>query len=58
MGQDGARRVVVNSLGREISELEKIAPVEGRRVQLTLDLAMQKAAEEAFASSATGGRRS
>ena len=48
MGQDGARRVVVNSLGREISEIEKIPPVEGRRVQLTLDLAMQKAAEEGF----------
>ena len=48
MGKDGARRVVVNSLGREISEIEKIAPVEGRRVQLTLDLAMQKAAEEGF----------
>ncbi len=48
MGKDGARRVVVNSLGREISEIEKIPPVEGRRVQLTLDLAMQKAAEEGF----------
>ena len=46
MGKDGARRVVVNSLGREISEIEKIPLVEGRRVQLTLDLAMQKAAEE------------
>ncbi len=48
MGQDGARRVVVNSTGREIRELDKLAPVEGRRVQLTLNLSMQKAAEEAF----------
>jgi penicillin-binding protein 2 len=48
MGQDGARVVVVNSLGREISELEEIPPVEGQRIQLTLDLAMQRAAEEAF----------
>jgi penicillin-binding protein 2 len=48
MGADGARRVVVNSTGREIRELEKVAPVEGRRVQLTIDLAMQKAAEEGF----------
>jgi penicillin-binding protein 2 len=48
MGQDGARRVVVNSTGREIRMLEEIKPVEGRRVQLTIDLAMQKAAEDAF----------
>ena len=48
MGQDGARKVVVNSLGREISDLGRIDPVEGRRVKLTLDFAMQKAAEEGF----------
>jgi penicillin-binding protein 2 len=48
MGQDGARRVVVNSTGREISELEKVPPVEGRRVQLTIDYDLQKAAEDGF----------
>jgi penicillin-binding protein 2 len=48
IGQDGARRVVVNSLGREIRQLEEIKPVEGQRIQLTLNLSMQKAAEEAF----------
>jgi penicillin-binding protein 2 len=48
MGEDGARRVVVNSMGREIRELEKLPPVEGQRVQLTLNLAMQKAAEDGF----------
>jgi penicillin-binding protein 2 len=48
MGQDGARRVMVNSVGREIQTLNEEQPVEGRRVQLTIDLAMQKAAEEAF----------
>ena len=48
MGEDGARRVVVNSLGREIREIDKVPPVEGRRVQLTLNLSMQKAAEEGF----------
>jgi penicillin-binding protein 2 len=48
MGQDGARRVMVNSMGREIQELDKRLPVEGRRVQLTIDLAMQKAAEDGF----------
>jgi penicillin-binding protein 2 len=48
MGEDGAKRVVVNSLGREIRTLEEVPPSEGRRVQLTIDLDMQRAAEEAF----------
>jgi penicillin-binding protein 2 len=48
MGADGARRVVVNSTGREIRTLEEIPPVQGRRVQLTINYAMQKAAEDAF----------
>ena len=48
MGQDGARRVVVNSVGREIRTLEEIPPVEGRRVQLTIDYDLQKAAEDGF----------
>jgi penicillin-binding protein 2 len=48
MGRDGARRVVVNSVGREISTLEEVAPVEGRRVQLTIDYDLQKATEDAF----------
>src|SRR5688572_25729493 len=48
MGQDGAKRVVVNSVGREIRTLEEIPPVEGRRVQLTLDADLQRAAEDGF----------
>ncbi len=48
MGEDGARRVVVNSVGREIRTLEELPPVQGRRVQLSIDSAMQKAAEDAF----------
>jgi penicillin-binding protein 2 len=48
MGRDGARRVMVNSMGREIQTLDETPPVEGRRVQLTINLAMQKAAEDAF----------
>ncbi len=48
MGQDGAKRVVVNSTGREIRTLEEIPPVEGRRVQLTIDYDLQKAAEDGF----------
>jgi penicillin-binding protein 2 len=48
MGQDGARRVMVNSTGREITELDRILPVEGRRVQLTIDYDLQKATEDGF----------
>jgi penicillin-binding protein 2 len=48
MGQDGARSVVVNSLGREIKTIGEINPVEGRRLQLTIDYDLQKAAEDAF----------
>ena len=48
MGEDGAKRVVVNSMGREISTLDEIAPTEGRRVELTIDADLQKAAEDGF----------
>jgi penicillin-binding protein 2 len=48
MGTDGARRVVVNSVGREIRELDKVKPTEGTRVQLSINYAMQRAAEDAF----------
>jgi penicillin-binding protein 2 len=48
MGADGEKNVVVNSMGREIRELERHEPVEGRRVQLTIDYDLQKAAEEGF----------
>ncbi len=48
MGIDGARRVVVNSVGREIRTLDKQDPVEGKRLQLTLDLDLQKAVEDGF----------
>ena len=48
MGEDGARRVVVNSVGREIRQLEELPPVQGRRLQLSINYDMQKAAEDAF----------
>ncbi len=50
MGEDGARRVVVNSMGREIRTLEELPPVQGRRVQLSINYAMQRAAEDVFKS--------
>jgi penicillin-binding protein 2 len=48
MGEDGAKVVVVNSLGREIETLDRIDPTEGRRVKLTIDYDLQKAAEDGF----------
>ena len=50
MGRDGRRTVVVNSLGREIRELrgDRVEPAEGRRLRLTIDYDLQKAAEDGF----------
>ncbi len=48
MGEDGAKRVVVNSTGREVRTLEEVAPTEGKRLQLTIDFDIQKAIEDAF----------
>jgi penicillin-binding protein 2 len=49
-GEDGARRVVVNSVGREIRVLEEDPPTEGKRIQLTIDYDIQKAIEDGFDS--------
>ncbi len=48
MGKDGDRLVVVNSRGREMGEASHNNPVEGRRVQLTIDGDVQRATEEGF----------
>ena len=48
MGDDGARRVVVNSIGREIETIDEVPPQEGQQLQLTIDYDLQKAAEDAF----------
>jgi penicillin-binding protein 2 len=48
MGADGDRFVVVNSVGREIREQRRANPKEGRRIQLTIDADVQKAAEDGF----------
>ncbi len=55
MGARGARRVMVNSFGREISTIEEVPPTQGRRVQLTIDQDLQRAAEEGFAESGFWG---
>ena len=48
MGIDGTRKVAVNSIGREIETIDEVAPTEGQQLQLTLDLDLQRAAEEVF----------
>ena len=55
MGTDGVRHVVVNSVGREIGTLSEVAPIEGQRIQLTLDYDLQKATEDAFENSGFDG---
>jgi len=55
MGQDGARQVVVNSVGREIRTEAEVPPREGRRVQLTIDYDLQKAAEDGFRNAGFNG---
>jgi penicillin-binding protein 2 len=55
MGQDGAKRVVVNSVGREIRTLDEEEPTEGKRLQLTLDYDVQKALEDGFKASGYNG---
>jgi penicillin-binding protein 2 len=50
MGEDGAKRVVVNSVGREIRTLDEEPFTEGKRLQLTIDYDVQKAIEDGFDS--------
>lgn len=55
MGNDGNRFVVVNSVGREIDELKKQDPVDGSRMQLTIDYDLQRAVEDGFAAAGFAG---
>ena len=54
-GEDGAKRVVVNSVGREIRTLEEEQPTEGKRLRLTVDYDVQKALEDGFKWSGFNG---
>jgi len=49
-GRAGGRNVVVDVQGREVDRLDEVLPVPGGRVVLTLDLDLQRAAEDAFLS--------
>jgi penicillin-binding protein 2 len=55
MGEDGAKVVRVNSMGRELGTVREIPYHEGRRVQLTIDIDLQRAAEEAFRAAGFNG---
>ncbi len=55
MGTDGAKLVVVNSVGREMRTLDEVPPVGGKRLQLTIDFDVQKAVEDAFKASGFNG---
>jgi penicillin-binding protein 2 len=54
-GREGKKRVVVDSRGRTIHELEQIEPIKGQDIITTLDIDVQKAAEEQFDQSSEGG---
>jgi penicillin-binding protein 2 len=49
-GRAGGRNVVVDVQGREVERLDEVLPEPGGRVVLTLDLDLQRAAEDAFVS--------
>jgi penicillin-binding protein 2 len=48
MGKNGSRRVLVNSKGKEVGELNDTPAIPGKALQLTVDLDLQIAAEEAL----------
>lgn len=49
-GKDGMRRVIVDSRGIPKAELERIDPIKGQDLITTLDLDIQKVAEQQFYS--------
>jgi penicillin-binding protein 2 len=54
-GVDGDRYVIVNSRGREIDELNEVPPIDGRRLQLTVDYDVQRALEDGFRAGGFNG---
>jgi penicillin-binding protein 2 len=49
MGENGGRQIEVNALGQKIRILGQVEPNPGNNLHLTLDLELQKVAEEAMA---------
>ena len=46
VGTDGMRRVIVNSVGKEMGRLEQQEAIPGKQIQLTIDYDLQQVAEE------------
>jgi penicillin-binding protein 2 len=49
VGTDGMRRVIVNSVGKEMGHLSEQEAIPGKQIQLTIDYDLQKVAEDALA---------
>jgi len=47
-GTDGMRRVVVNSIGKEVDRLATQEAIPGKQIQLTIDYDLQQVAEQAL----------
>ena len=49
VGTDGMRRVIVNSIGKEMGRLSQQEAIPGKQIQLTIDYDLQQVAEEGLA---------
>jgi penicillin-binding protein 2 len=47
-GTDGMRRVIVNSVGKEVDRLPTQEAIPGKQIQLTIDLDLQQVAEQSL----------
>jgi penicillin-binding protein 2 len=47
-GTDGMRRVVVNSIGKEVDRLATQEAIPGKQIQLTIDFDLQRVAEQSL----------
>jgi penicillin-binding protein 2 len=47
-GTDGKRRLIVDSRGRPVAELERVEPIRGQDIKLALDIDLQKLGEDLF----------
>jgi penicillin-binding protein 2 len=48
MGTDGKRRVIVNSIGKEMGRLSTQEAIPGKQIQLTIDYDVQQVAEQSL----------
>ena len=48
MGTDGMRRVIVNSVGKEVDHLSQQDPIPGKQITLSIDMDLQLVAEQSL----------